>query len=761
MYIIDYNPFFKKTEIWRDRTKTSDEEFNTLKNKRFDEIAKNIPIAFYDDCNLAEIEIVLLGRTYEYEDLKHACLRYENQKGIKSKFILKHKKKYDNISTDKIRDLILALKESPIDKLRDEKLINKALRTLNNEFEIAVVATVSSGKSTLINAMIGESLLPAKNEATTAKIYRIKDVDHKSSFEMICHFNNGQDSTQPITCSMESLQDCNEDKNIRTIDLIGNIRGVSSEISNLVLIDTPGPNNAQNDTHREVLYNLINNEKNNHPMILFVLNATNMGLDSDALMLSKISEAIGRKNNEQTRERFIFVVNKVDEQEEDEINNTIKKVKEYLRTFHINDPIIFLVSAERGLIMRKLLNGLGLTKKEKQKENSIIFLAQEPEEYEYSYLEQYAPLHDHDKEIMNMTIQNAKENGNWQLKALYHSGIPGLEKMIDDYVTKYAVPMKLQEAFQSIEKIINSEELQNNFLKELQSNKIERDKVNQAIQSVTTILTNKESIEEIKKKIDELKIDPKLIKQKRLAVEEEFGKLEKENVFKEDIPPALARIAVESVDGKIKEIKASIHSDINRQVNGVLKESADSIREEFDNQIKKAFENFSEVVGTFAPREIFLLETTNITESTKTSRKTKEVEKTRQVERKKDFWDRIFIGRWRKKTVDEKYIEEEVYTVELSDAEQLKNQLFEIKRDFLKEIGAAEKSAEENLNNYKNIINKTIDSTRREFAKYAEDLKSLTSNQSGLDKKIAKINKEKDWLTKYEKQKAEAFIQII
>ena len=44
-------------------------------------------------------------------------------------------------------------------------------------FEVIVVATMSAGKSTVINALIGQELLHSANEATTATITRIHDKD--------------------------------------------------------------------------------------------------------------------------------------------------------------------------------------------------------------------------------------------------------------------------------------------------------------------------------------------------------------------------------------------------------------------------------------------------------------------------------------------------------------------------------------------------------------------------------------------------------
>lgn len=49
-------------------------------------------------------------------------------------------------------------------------------------YSVAVVATMSAGKSTLLNAMIGHRLLPARNEACTASVCRIEDCDELPAF---------------------------------------------------------------------------------------------------------------------------------------------------------------------------------------------------------------------------------------------------------------------------------------------------------------------------------------------------------------------------------------------------------------------------------------------------------------------------------------------------------------------------------------------------------------------------------------------------
>ena len=46
-----------------------------------------------------------------------------------------------------------------------------------NIFKVCVVATMSSGKSTFINSIIGEEIMPEKNEACTARTMAVLDND--------------------------------------------------------------------------------------------------------------------------------------------------------------------------------------------------------------------------------------------------------------------------------------------------------------------------------------------------------------------------------------------------------------------------------------------------------------------------------------------------------------------------------------------------------------------------------------------------------
>ena len=57
--------------------------------------------------------------------------------------------------------------------------------------------------------------------------------------------------------TVEDLTYINEDSNISTIEIECNIPYINTDNMNLTLIDTPGPNNSQDESHKEHTYKVI------------------------------------------------------------------------------------------------------------------------------------------------------------------------------------------------------------------------------------------------------------------------------------------------------------------------------------------------------------------------------------------------------------------------------------------------------------------------------------------------------------------------
>jgi len=204
------------------------------------------------------------------------------------------------------------------------------------QYKIAVVANISAGKSTFINALFGNSILPAYSHATTdCPIYIYSD-DNPDNDMAIVEFT---DDKETIELKKDEVQKeikfyaqkdsdtLNEKyKNVKKIDLYWDFHVLqNSEKYNVdfIVIDTPGPNNTDEHAfkHSDITKNIILNESD---MILYLFDYGQI----DANLESSKSNLWGlikqRKEKEPNFEVF-FVINKIDKAFED--NKKIEEVK--------------------------------------------------------------------------------------------------------------------------------------------------------------------------------------------------------------------------------------------------------------------------------------------------------------------------------------------------------------------------------------------------------------------------------------------------
>ena len=151
------------------------------------------------------------------------------------------------------------------------------MTSLNNaqQYKIAVVANMSAGKSTFINALFGDSILPAYSHATTdCPIYIYSD-DNPDNDMAIVEFIDGKETIElPKEVVQKEIKyyaqkdDDNLDekyKNVKKIDLHWDFHVLQNSQKydkKFILIDTPGPNNTDEHAfkHSDITRNIIVNE---------------------------------------------------------------------------------------------------------------------------------------------------------------------------------------------------------------------------------------------------------------------------------------------------------------------------------------------------------------------------------------------------------------------------------------------------------------------------------------------------------------------
>ena len=189
------------------------------------------------------------------------------------------------------------IQKGPFDELKDEQIQKAFNQAKSDEFEVCVVATMSAGKSTLINAMLGAKLMPSKQEACTAIITRIKDNDSQSWKAKVY----GQDKRLLETheeLTYKKMVRLNEEEEVSIIEVNGDIPFVDSENISLVLIDTPGPNNSRDPEHKKVQSEFLS--KSSKSVVLYIMEGT-FGSDDDNQLLRRVADSMavaGKRSKE-------------------------------------------------------------------------------------------------------------------------------------------------------------------------------------------------------------------------------------------------------------------------------------------------------------------------------------------------------------------------------------------------------------------------------------------------------------------------------
>lgn len=463
---VKYNPYRLETTLMVNGRDISTDSilYKVTKGKRLQEWIGKFPKMLREELNTVDFALEFYGMPLDWDDFEDAFEQAEREGLVKISDLKYIAGKSDDDINDKIVTIFQELQDGPIDDFRDPKLLRAFESTNNSIFPVNVIATMSSGKSTLINALLGNKLMPSKNEACTATITEILDVDNPHFSAVVYDGDNGMIQEVP-ELTLEIMGELNDDENVHRISAEGDIPFLDSKSTALMLVDTPGPNNAQNQAHKNTTYRAINSDSNN--LILYVLNGTQLSTNDDAALLHYVADQI-KKGGKQVRDRFLFVINKMDQfnPEEEDIGKAVLSAKRYLATYGIEDPQIFPCSAFTALNIRTYFEGIDIDNLTRAQERMLPLTARDTLPmidkfvyYESMHLEKYSTLSPSAQQELNFRLSQAVANNDTKEQALIHSGIYSIEAAITAYVKKYAKTKKVKDLVESFQEVLESSEV--------------------------------------------------------------------------------------------------------------------------------------------------------------------------------------------------------------------------------------------------------------------------------------------------------------
>ncbi len=594
---ITYNPYTVETKIIVDGEEPkSNSQFKQYLNKkeRLQMWVDKIPTLLSNEYNDDEFKLTFHGTELDYQDLMAAIkaakgnnLSFEVEKIPAKEFGEKEKN---------LKELFARIKTLSFDEFRSPAVADAFELAFNAQLEVNVIATMSAGKSTLINALLGKKLMPSKQGACTATITRITD-DDKPDFKADAFDENGKKLKHFPLLDYETMVSLNKNPQVSEIDISGDIPFVGADEVALVLIDTPGPDNARDRRHGIITEEAL--KKSSKMLVLFVMNGSTLNNTAQDRFLRRIAKSMSVEGK-QSKERFIFVINKIDEYEEGEDDiegETIPETIKYLEDMGIKNPNVFPAAALLALMIRRYQNSSDEKEKKsllddiKPKANKLIKQKQ-------LHLEKYHHLPKSCEEIINSELQKAIENRDDLGQALVHSGIRGIEEMIRMYVTKYSRPDKITNVVNSLRKALESAEAFTKIKKEISSRQNELKEIGKKLEQLNTKIASKEENENFKKELDNLDFNSQVEKNLnilRLNLEEFLTNFSRKHKDVEELEENIAKSFFQTLMNLANQIQNEyqikvakiIDSDIKKKSEKLLKEyvkKLDAISEEFNGE---------------------------------------------------------------------------------------------------------------------------------------------------------------------------------
>lgn len=751
---ISYNPYKVISNISIDGKKPiKGSSINDMERRRLQEWIESLPSVLLKEYRDTNFEISFTGTQMDYDDVVSS---FEAAKDIvvvtKYNFI----NKAEPTEAEPLIDSIFTdIQNGPIQELKDQRIIEAFEKAKNSRFEINVIATMSSGKSTLINALLGKRLMPAANEATTATIVKIVDTEKNGDeFDAKAYdkSNNLVESIENIT--LQQMTELNKNETVSTIELYGKIPFVKSVGMKLVLVDTPGPNNSRDVTHKEMTYRMLQNS--DKTLVLYVMNGTQLGINDEKMFLDDVSRVM-REGGKQSRERFIFAVNKMDsfkpkEEGEDCILRALENAKNGLEEREIFQPNIFPVTSLSALEKRS----------EDDEPMAIDNFKRGIKKYPCLHFDNYYQFSHQDISIKKQILSAL--NGADELTAVeLHSGIVNIEMAINQYVNKYAKTLKVADLVLSFDEKLKELAAVARLEDEIRKNKNKKDELERQIEIIKSNIKAAKEAKTLSGRIDKLDLTKDTIADiqsymsaisnriNKLRIE---GRLEKEEAIKR----------CKSIEKECQELMVQVKVKIEQIIQQSYKRTISSILDEYKKYLSELNIGIKgqgleiNPIDFVAPRlnniNSIMNESTFSRDEGKFKKESYKVEKDgwgwellRTIDVLDWFKDDTHETKYRDKwvsniveyvdmnKVDEEYlqpIEISIQKMRVKAVEYVQRETLKIKDTLKKDINRLDDVLDEKLDNLENIESDTK-ATEKQIKKKEEDLKWLQTIQKRVD----------------------------
>ena len=754
-FIIDYNPYLVTCTFYKNGRKIGDKtKIGSKANQRLQILLspstnwEGLLSEIAKFCNDTQIRITLKGRKIDFEDLLYSVDKYSGE--VKFECVLEEGKNEAAIMSE-LDAIIADIKKKKLPQFEELDSSGRGVfdaydEAKNGVFEVSVIATMSSGKSTLINSLLHTELLPSENKACTATIARIFDNDQMDGYEAECYDASKKVVYSRAPINSEMIRAYNADESVQEIVIEGSIPSIPSNKIRLCLIDTPGPNNSRNENHERLTRSII---KRTNSVILYVMNATQIGINDDHQLLYDISNEMKRAGK-QSRDRFIFVINKcdaLDEEKGETIDKLLRDIREYLKGFGIDEPTLIPTSARLALLIRKNRKGDKLSRKERAELDSVEDFI----DSDLLHFEKYATLTPSVKvQLENQIAEYHADEDTYDLEALVHTGLPVVEATISEYIDKYAYPIKINDAIKNILNLIAELNMKGRFEQSIASDSELLERVREQIKRAREKRTQGDGISrDFKKKIKMLKLDTIDRSEEQFKVEMELQAFSKEFDGKEKVDKIIADQIIAEFQRKLNGYQKTCESRLQRDIDEQFFLRCNELLEEYSRVVSSILEDI-EIEGFDFEKVSSLgeIKITSIDEIVRSNQQDRYREETRWKDNPERAGFLGFFKFWKPRRIS--------YTESVKDGVDInvKNVIVDILAEFSyamkANIAQIFAQAEQQINAYKQAFNDNIDRLDAKIDEILHQLEQDILRSEEIKQKVASDEETLKWISDIE-----------
>lgn len=509
--VLDYNPYKMETVMIVDGRNVLD----CKDYSRFAEFIRNHtplqswiePIAYNDWPGLLNglcdpscsdsVELTFHGRTIDFEDLRNACIVQNNVREYPVELVFNFEEtRSDSRLAQGIDAVMKELLSERFAALVADRPQNAALQTkfqtlrqdyenaTSKEFRVVFAGIYSSGKSTIINALIRQDILPTSDDTCTAKICRVKhDRSLGTNFALVCYDVAGKVVVQrevfadSAKCKERLLeivplgQTESTPPEVATIEIQMNLSHLYPSKSyenkfNLVLVDTPGSNSSKTKssgetTNAHIRLTLDAITTSDKEMVVLCADGQDYEDESIGILLKAILDE-SQKEASRFNDRFLFVLNKCDNKKY-KGGESAEDAKQQFANYLMNAgrwgyddsegnevdfiPKIFMLSAYPALAVIKGVPTTDSSSEDMDDETLNLLLGYESFQKNVVqfkrknyFLSQLCDIPQYQKEKFMREFANADTVRAVEIQC----GVLCLQAAIQDYIARYAYPIKVK-----------------------------------------------------------------------------------------------------------------------------------------------------------------------------------------------------------------------------------------------------------------------------------------------------------------------------